>query len=299
MPLFPTDITAAAAAAATPVAPVIIPGTWDRTAAAARNRALSTTTDLVVPGMVRPYLPHQAAAHEAAMAAIAHYGYAVLADDMGLGKTQVMLGLAAEHITQGGYVIMIAPPVTKAGYMGDLAAAFPHLRFAHLHGRKADFANLPIADVYWLTDDAPTMKAWLTRTETRTVKGKDEKVLVANAFTLGAKFLTRDEMHRDKGSQGKATTGRAQVMMAVGAALRAQGTPDRGCHRHAADQPHGRGVRAPAGHRRRAPDPGHHARCQHCERIPVELLQSAAQVHPHRSGAPSPCSIPRSRRLGN
>ena len=38
-------------------------------------------------------------------------------------------------------------------------------------------------------------------------------------------ILGRDEIHRDKGTQGKATTGRAKVMMAVGQALRDQGTP--------------------------------------------------------------------------
>ena len=75
--------------------------------------------------MVRPYLAHQGAAHVAANGAIARYGCALLGDDMGMGKTQVLFGLVAERIANGGYAIMVAPPVAKAGYQGDLIAAVP------------------------------------------------------------------------------------------------------------------------------------------------------------------------------
>ena len=223
MALFPSNITAAANAVPTPFVP-LAPGLGNDDIVAA-SQALTTPSPIVPVGMVRPYLAHQGAAHVAAMDAIARWGTVLLGDDMGMGKTQVLFGIVAEHIAQGGYAIMIAPPVAKAGYMSDLAASFPHLRFAHLSGRKADMANLPIADIYWMTDDAPTMAAWLTRTETQQVRGKDEQVMVANAFALGSKILVRDEIHRDKGANGSASTGRAKVMTALGKALRNQGTP--------------------------------------------------------------------------
>ena len=227
MSLFPSNITQAAQAA-----PVVIP-----TPAALPVPGLSTTMFdlssaitypgvLSVPGMARPYLAHQVAAHVAANQAIADYGCAVIGDDMGMGKTQVGLGLISERIAAGGYAIVIAPPVTKAGYVNDLKAAFPALRFAHLSGRKPDFANLPIADVYWMSDDSQTMQAWLAVSTKETDRdGREVVRMHASAFARGARILMRDEIHRDKGSQGKATTGRAKVMMAVGAELRAQGTP--------------------------------------------------------------------------
>ena len=189
MSLFPSNITQAAQAA-----PVVIP-----TPAALPVPGLSTTMFdlssaisypgvLSVPGMARPYLAHQVAAHIAARYSIDTNGCVVIGDDMGMGKTQVLLGLIAERIADGGYAIVIAPPVTKAGYVNDMKAAFPALRFAHLSGRKPDFANLPIADVYWLSDDSQTMQAWLTRNETYTDRDGHEKTrLVANAFAMGAK----------------------------------------------------------------------------------------------------------------
>jgi len=228
MSLFPSTIHQAAQAAATlPVAaPLPVPGL--NTTMFDLSSALTTTNVVAPPGMVRPYQAHQAAGHVAANAAIATFGTAVIGDDMGLGKTQLAEGLIAEylHAAQGGYAVVIAPPVTWAGWSNDLAAAFPGLRMAQLKGRTPDFANLPIADVYWLSDDSTTMQKWLTNKVTTTDKhGKEHVEFQANAFSLGAKVLVRDEIHRDKGSNGKATTGRAKVMMALGKAFQAQGTP--------------------------------------------------------------------------
>ena len=211
------------------------------------SSALSTTTVVAPPGMVRPYQAHQAAGHVAANHAIATFGTAVIGDDMGLGKTQLASGLVAERIADGGYAVVIAPPVTWAGWSNDMQAAFPHLRFAQVKGTKPDFANLPIADVYWLSDHSVTMQNWLTtKTTEKDQYGKEHTVFVPNAFALGAKVLVRDEIHRDKGANGKATTGRAKVMMAVGKALPGPGNADHRDDRHAADEPGGRGLRAAA-----------------------------------------------------
>lgn len=222
MSLFPESILAQATSA--PVAPAALaPGLGDD-AVLARSIALTTPSPVTVEGMVRPYLAHQGAAHLAANADIATWGCALLGDDMGMGKTQVLYGLIAERIAAGGYAVMVAPPVAKAGYQSDLIASFPHLRFAHLHGRTADFVNLPVADIYFISDDSQTMAAWLTDSVTEHRNGKDVKVLHANAFVRNARILTRDEIHRDKGADGK-PSGRAKVMLAVGAALRAARTP--------------------------------------------------------------------------
>jgi len=225
MSLFPSSITQAAQAV-----PVVAP----------TPAALATGLDPVMfdlssaltaiapppPGLLAPELPHQTAARVAANHALASFGCAVIGDDMGMGKTRVALALIAERIANGGYGVVFAPPVTQAGYMGDMKAAFPGLRFHHIKGIKADFASLPIADVYWISDHSQTMQAWTTRTVTYTDRDGHEKTrLEANAFIRAAKIVVRDEIHRDKGSNGKATTGRAKVMMALGEALRAQGTP--------------------------------------------------------------------------
>jgi hypothetical protein len=175
--------------------------------------------------MVRPYLAHQGAAHVAANGAIARHGCALLGDDMGMGKTQVLFGLVAERIARGGYAIMIAPPVALAGYRSDLAASFPTLRMAQISGRKPDFRNLPIADVYFLSDDSLTMAAWLTTTTTEQVKGRSVKVQAANTFATNCAILTRDEIHRDKGSSPQQPSGRSRTMLAVGEGLRAAGIP--------------------------------------------------------------------------
>jgi hypothetical protein len=189
----------------------------------ALSKAIDGTAD--VPGMQRPFLPHQAASFNCAMGAIARWGCALIGDDMGLGKTQVLLAIM-EAIRQnkgGGYGLIMAPAVTKAGYMADLAATFPTLRFHHIYGRTANFIGLPHADIYWMTDDTQSMRAWLTTTE-HLPNGKTR--LVANEFVKRANIVARDEMHRDKGIAGKAKpASRAGIMQVIGEALRAQGTP--------------------------------------------------------------------------
>ena len=220
MSLFPKHISQAAhTVPVAPVAPAVA-----GTDIIALSKALTTPAPIAVPGMVRPYLAHQGAAHVAANGAIARFGAALLGDDMGMGKTQVLFGLVAERITNGGYAIMLAPPVAKAGYQGDLIAAFPHLRFAHLQGRTPDFGAMPVADIYFISDDSLTMQAWLTTSVVEHRGGKDVKVLHANAFARGAAIITRDELHRDKGNKGK-PTGRAKVMAAIGTAARANSIP--------------------------------------------------------------------------
>ena len=247
MSIFGNDILAAANAA--PVAQPVTGGLGSDDILA-QSGAISTDVALNVPGMARPYLPHQGAAHVACNSAIDRFGCALLGDDMGMGKTQVMMALAAERIDAGGYAIMIAPPVALAGYKSDLAAAFPHLRLSHLRGRKPErecvrchasmvpgterycatdggdctpTVRIPeVADVYFLSDDPQSLKAWLV-TEHKLISGKVR--LEGNAFTTGAAILCRDEIHRDKGQQGQAKGVRAQTMMAVGQALRDAGIP--------------------------------------------------------------------------
>jgi len=221
MSLFDPTILAQASAPATIPTVVLPPGLGDDTVLAASS-ALAYDGVLTVPGMVRPYLAHQAAAHVAANADIAAWGCALLGDDMGMGKTQVLLGLVSER---PGYAIMIAPPVAKAGYMGDLQATFPHKRFVHLFGRTADFTTLPAADIYFISDDSQTMAAWLTDTVIERRNGKDHKALRANAFARGASIITRDEIHRDKGDAQAKPSGRAKVMLAVGNACRELSIP--------------------------------------------------------------------------
>ena len=199
-----------------PVAPFIpmAAGLGDDTVLAASG-ALSA--DATVPGMLRPFMPHQAAAFLYCQGAIARWGGALLGDDMGMGKTQVMLALAAQV---NGYAIVIAPPVTLAGYKGDLAAAFPGLRMFHAKGRTA--TDVPAGtDIVFMSDDPLTLRAWLTN-------GLDaSKNFTISDLALRAGMLIRDEMHRDKGADGKpgSPTSRARLMLHLSAALRKQGTP--------------------------------------------------------------------------
>jgi Helicase conserved C-terminal domain len=179
-----------------------------------------------VIGMVRPFLAHQAAAYDYATRALVRHGYVLIGDAPGLGKTQVAFALVADRLREhGGYAIMVAPPVAKGGYMSDLAASFPHLRFHHCYGTKPDFANLPEADIYFLSDHTQSMKAWLVMTEKQQRGGKLEDVFVPNAFARGASMLVRDEIHRDKGIDGNPGKGRGAVLLAVATALRETGAP--------------------------------------------------------------------------
>jgi Helicase conserved C-terminal domain len=223
MTLFKSNLTAAAHQAVVSAVPTIaavpmVAGLGDDGVLAA-SKALSLATPVEVPGMARPFQAHQTAAYAYALDSIARWGGCLVGDDMGLGKTQVLQALVANAVKDGGYAIMVAPPVAIAGYKSDLAAAFPGLRMVHLHGRKP-FLPEP-ADIYFLSDDPLTLKAWLTVT---THDKHNRAILSASTLATGAVMLTRDEIHRDKGSDGKPTT-RAKIMLTVSAALRNQGTP--------------------------------------------------------------------------
>lgn len=215
MPLFSQDLTqqAAATTAAAPV-PALHTGLAGDDVLAA-SKAL--TAEATVPGMVRPFLPHQAAGYLYAKGALARWGGAFLGQDMGLGKTQIIDVLIADALAaRPGYAICIAPPVALAGYQSDLAAAFPHLRLAHLKGRTP--TDPPPADIYFISDDSLTLKAWLC--PHLDAQGH----LVPSPLATGCSILSRDEVHRDKGNQGKPNS-RGKVMLAVTAALRDRGIP--------------------------------------------------------------------------
>ena len=109
------------------------------------------TAEATVPGMTRPFLAHQAAAYLYATDSIARWGAAFLGDDMGLGKTQVLLALAHDAIANGGYAILVGPPMALGTYETEIAAAFPSLRLAHLKGRTRQ--TPPDADIYFLSDE--------------------------------------------------------------------------------------------------------------------------------------------------
>ena len=97
----------------------------------------------------------------------------------------------------------------------------------HLHGRGKDIERdasgrivLPDADIYWLSEDPQTLRAWFT-------DGLDaRKQWVLSNLITEASIVVRDELHRDKGADGRpqSPTSRCRLMMAVGAACHAQGT---------------------------------------------------------------------------
>jgi hypothetical protein len=190
----------------------------------AASKATEANLAYSVPGMARPFLAHQAAAFLYCLAAIARWGGAMLGHDMGLGKTQVFLAIIAEWLHRARnageanpYAILAGPPVGKGGYMADMQAAFPGLRFVHLQGRKPYRPEQ--ADVYFISDDPLTLRAWLT-------SGADSKGhLIPSTFARGASILVRDEIHRDKGGANAKITARAKVMLAVTNALRATERP--------------------------------------------------------------------------
>lgn len=220
MSLIPDSIQQAAQHVPAPT-PVVVPGLAGDDVLDA-SLALTTDQPVVIPGMVRPFLDHQAAAYVAAEASIERWGAVLLGDDMGLGKTAVMVALAAQRITPGHPALVIAPPVTRHGWQGELRAMFPNLRLAFLHGRTRK--DVPDADVLFVNDDSLTMQAWLTDVTTERRGGKDVKVHTASAVTRQASIVLRDEIHRDKGNGSKPST-RSKVMLAIGEWARVAGVP--------------------------------------------------------------------------
>jgi hypothetical protein len=231
-------LNARADAAGTVASPII-----DMGAIAALSASLTTDTQVTVPGMLRPFLPHQAVAHLYVDGAIARWGCAFIGDDMGLGKTQVMQArIATTLASREGKALVIAPPVTFGGWVSDLRAAFPALTIAQCKGRKAErtcpdcghvydapeacpscggtaaVVTLPDADVLFMSDDPLTMRAWMTNGIT------ERKAFVLTNIVTDAAVIVRDEIHRDKGAAGKpgSATSRAKLMMTVGEAVRAR-----------------------------------------------------------------------------
>lgn len=215
MSLFDPNLLAQASVA--PVAPAFVaPAGLGDDAWLAASKALAAVAH--PQGMVRPFLPWQAAAYQFCNDSIARWGGSLLGDDMGMGKTQVMLALVADAVrTVGSYAIVIAPTVAETGYRQDLAAAFPHLVMHTVKGRTVK--ALPAADIYFMSDDPLTLKAWLG---VETVAANGNKHIDASAWAAGAAIVCRDEIHRDKGNQGKPSV-RSKVMLAVGKALRQAG----------------------------------------------------------------------------
>ena len=219
------DAAVTTAREASPFLPVA-PG--DVEARIEASKALVPTGPVHVPGMLRPFLDHQAAAYQYLLATLQTRGGAYDGDDMGLGKTQTLQALIATRLADvGGYAVVVAPAVTSKGWKDDLAASFPGLRMVHLHGRGGDIERdatgrivLPEADIYWLSDDPLTLRAWFT-------DGMDaRKQFVMTNLITDASIVVRDELHRDKGDNGRprTATSRCRLMMSVGAECHARGT---------------------------------------------------------------------------
>jgi hypothetical protein len=233
-------LNARADAAGTIASPII-----DMGAIAALSASLTTTETVTVPGMLRPFLPHQAVAYLYATGSLDRWGCVFVGDDMGLGKTQVMQALIATHLTAGKRALVIAPPVTFGGWVSDLRAAFPNVTIAQCKGRSAErtcpdcghvydapeacpscggtaaVVTLPDADVLFMSDDPLTMRAWMTNGIT------ERKAFVLTNAVTNASVIVRDEIHRDKGAAGKpgSATSRAKLMVTVGDACRARNIP--------------------------------------------------------------------------
>ena len=218
MSLFDPTIQAQAATV-TVAPPPAFHGLGDDAWFAASSR-IDPLAPVTVQGMARPFLPWQESAYTFANDCIARWGGTLIGDDMGLGKTQVMHALAADAIHRTGRpAIIVIPPVGEAGHISDLRVAFPNLTITMVKGHKRK--PLDPADIYLLSDDSRTMKVWLTDT-TINVAGKE--VIEASDWVKSAGIIIRDEIHRDKGSNGKAN-GRSKAMLAVGNYCRLVGMP--------------------------------------------------------------------------
>jgi hypothetical protein len=209
--------------ASKPVAPII-----NLSGIAAMSAAIAIPDPIPAPAtMTRPFLPHQAVAFTYAVQCFERWPGVFVGDAMGLGKTQVMQALAARRKAEHpGHVLVIAPPITAGGWLSDLAEAFPTLTFAQIKGRKverdpAGNVTLPAADVIFVSDDPQTLRAWLFHsTDARKVQH------FTNAVNDAA-MVIRDELHRDKGADGKpaSPTSRARLMLGIGEACRARRIP--------------------------------------------------------------------------
>lgn len=183
------------------------------------SNALTGTVS--VPGMLRPFMPHQAAAFLYTQASIARWGGCLIGDDMGMGKTQVALAAIAAATDHGGYALVIAPPVTIGGWRGDMAAAFPSLNLYQAKGRTP--GAIPAGtDIVFISDDPLTLRAWLTNG----IDPQTKKFTLSDLAT-GAAMMVRDELHRDKGSDGKpgTPTSRSRLVLTLADALRLSGAP--------------------------------------------------------------------------
>ena len=225
MKLIPSNILTAAPAAPTPI---VIPGLGGDDIVAA-SLALTTPTPVTLPGMVRPFLAHQGAAFVAAEASIQRWNACLLGDDMGLGKTAVMIALAVSHAKAGQPALVIAPPVTRYGWITELRAMFPAMTIGFLEGRNrldrdGNAKPIPETDILFVNDDPMTMKAWLSDVIKIEKGGKLVDVYVASDIAKRASIIVRDEIHRDKGVNGRAGT-RGHVMLALGEHARVAHVP--------------------------------------------------------------------------
>ena len=211
----PTPTTIAAQAAASEAAII------------AASSALAIDTPVAVPGLVPDGMyPWQHAAVAYALGSIARHGGAVIGDDMGLGKTRVALALISIWRAAGatGPCLVVTPPANLGGYQREMADAFPSLRMFVAQGRKT--TRIPAdADIVWMSDDALTMRAWLTQGERKLEDGRT--VAVPSSVTTSLCGYVRDEAHRDKGNGGRPSTtrSRAAVSLLVSETLRNAGKP--------------------------------------------------------------------------
>lgn len=227
MPLFSAQVTAAAAQVPS-AATIAAQRAAERASIIAASSALAGD-EVTVPGMVPGSLyPWQHAAVRYATAAIARHGGAVIGDDMGLGKTRVALALIALWRAADptlGPVLVVTPPANLGGYQREMAAAFPGLRMFVAQGRKT--TRIPAGtDVLWMSDDALTMRAWLTCGDSMPdAYGKSHPLPSTICQSLAG--FVRDEAHRDKGNAGRPSTARsrAATSLLVGQVLRDAGRP--------------------------------------------------------------------------
>lgn len=220
MTLFSNAATAATTAHIP--APVIPQAMVDEQAIIAASH-LTEADPIDLPGLAQAMRPWQDAALQYCFDSFERWGCVLEGDDMGLGKTRVALALIKLNRWQGqGPAIVVTPPANLGTYQRELEAAFPDMKMYMAKGRTP--CRIPAdTDIVWMSDDALTMRAWLSAGE-RVVRinGKDHKTLIPSALLSSACLYVRDEIHRDKGAQAKPTL-RAKVSLLAGNTMRENG----------------------------------------------------------------------------
>lgn len=225
MSIFSSAVTTAATAT---VVPTATSKAADEAAIFAASSALSTPNVVTIPGLADGALyPWQTAAVEYALGAISRHGGAIIGDDMGLGKTRVALALIAiwrAAAPAGGPVLVVTPPANLGGYQREMLDAFPTMTMHVAQGRKPT-RIAPGTDILWMSDDALTMRAWLTCGEEKLADGRT--VAMPSPIAKSLIGYIRDEAHRDKGNGGRPATtrSRAAISILLGEMLRASACP--------------------------------------------------------------------------